>query len=93
MSNTTSPRANIAGRIAGAAIAGALLVAGPIAAVATAGTAAAAPGTTNINGQELTDEEIATNLNNNLPPAGFFSLDPFKKKGSIPQQILKDFFD
>jgi hypothetical protein len=59
----------------------------------SAGTsAAAASGTTNINGQELTDQEIATNLGNNLPPAGFFSLNPFKK-GSIPQKILKDFFE
>ena len=92
MSNSGSPRANIAGRVAGAAVAGALLLSGPIAAVATAGPAAAAPGTTNINGQELTDQEIATNLGNNLPPAGFFSLNPFKK-GSIPQQIIKDFFE
>ena len=89
MSNIKSPQASIAGRIAGAAIAGALLLAGPAAAVAMAGPAAAAPGTqndigpdgpktTNINGEELTDEQIAERLNKNLPGNGL-SLNPFKK--------------
>ena len=79
-------KSTIAGRIAGAAVAGALLLAGPAVATLTAGTASADAGTAT----ELTPEEQAT-LQENLD----FDLNPFSDRaidGFFHKIWTTDFF-